>query len=321
MSTNLRRRLSTLALPVAAAGLFAFAVSTVIQPGRTRAEPPAAPATSPHDRSLAGVGTVEPESELISVATELSGVVTRVLVRPGDRVTVGQPLFGLDARAASAALAAAEADVEVARAALRQAEVALADERQRLGLFEAVEDPRALAADELERRRFAVRRAEAAVSAARAQVGAAQAAVQVRRTDLSRLTVAAPIAGRIYRVDVRPGEFAAAGPAAQPLIALGADDRLHVRAEFDEADLGRLRTNGRASGVLRGRADLRIPLSFVRIEPQAVEKRALSGGSERVDTRVVEVIYAFDPAAYPAFLGQRMDVFIEAAPRAGEPAQ
>ncbi|HEV7227300.1 efflux RND transporter periplasmic adaptor subunit [Brevundimonas sp.] len=315
MSTSLRKRLSNLALPIAAGGLLIFAVSTVIQPARTRAQPPAAPATSPLDRSLSGVGTVEPESELISVATELSGVVTRVLVRPGEAVQAGQPLFVLDARAATAALAAAEADVEVARATLRQAEVALADERQRLSLFEAVDDPRALAVDELDRRRFAVRRAEAAVGAARAQVRSAEAAVRVRRTDLARLTVSAPIAGRVYRVDVRPGEFAAAGPAAQPLIALGADGRLHVRAEFDEADLGRLRTNGRAYGVLRGRSDVRAPLTFVRVEPQAVEKRALSGGSERVDTRVVEVLYAFDPVAHPAFLGQRMDVFVEAAPR------
>ena len=86
-----------------------------------------------------------------------------------------------------------------------------------------------------------------------------------------------------------------------------------MRAEFDEADAGRLRTDGRAYGVLRGQPGRRIPLTFVRVEPQVVEKRALAGGSERVDTRVVEAIYSFDPASVNAYLGQRMDVFVEAA--------
>jgi multidrug resistance efflux pump len=191
--------------------------------------------------------------------------------------------------------------------------VALADERQRLSLFEAVDDARALSADELARRRFAVSRAEAALAQARAAVAVAEAQVRARTVDLDRLTVAAPIGGRVFRVDVRPGEYAAAGPTAAPLIALGDDARLHVRAEFDEADAPRLDRDGRAYGVLRGQTGRRIPLTLVRIEPQVVEKRALAGGSERVDTRVVEVLYAFDPAADPAWLGQRMDVFVEAA--------
>jgi len=312
MSTDVRRLASRAALPLISAGLFVFAVSTVIQPGRTRAEPPAAPPTAPASSALAGVGVVEPESELIAVATELPGVVRQVAVQAGDRVTRGQPLFVLDTRAARAALTAASADATSADAAVRVAEAALADERQRLSLFDIVDDPRAVSTDERERRRFAVRRAEAAVGQARAQAQAARAQVAVRRTDLNRLTVTAPIDGRIYRVDVRPGEYASAGPSTTPAMTLGADGRLHVRAEFDEADAGRLRVNGRAQGVLRGSPGQLIPLTFVRAEPQVVEKRALSGGSERVDTRVVEVIYSFDPVDVPAYLGQRMDVFVGA---------
>ncbi|MFC0634462.1 HlyD family efflux transporter periplasmic adaptor subunit [Brevundimonas balnearis] len=313
MPTNRRQHIQRLVLPVIAGGCLIFAVTTVIRPERTRADPPARPPASAYASAVAGVGTVEPQSELISVAAEIPGVVRNVLVQPGDRVSQGQPLFQLDARAARAALAAAQADAASAEAAARQAEVALADERQRLSLFEAVDDPRALSADELQRRRFAVRRAEAAAAQARASAEAARAQARARAVDLERLTVAAPITGRVFRVDVRPGEYAAAGATAQPLVAIGEDARLHVRAEFDEADAGRLRTDGRAYGVLRGQPRRRIPLTFVRVEPQVVEKRALAGGSERVDTRVVEAIYSFDPASVNAYLGQRMDVFVEAA--------
>ncbi|MFN5614767.1 MAG: efflux RND transporter periplasmic adaptor subunit [Brevundimonas sp.] len=313
MPTSRRQQIQRLVLPVIAGGCMVFAVSAVIRPERTRADPPAPPPSADTAAAVAGIGTIEPQSELIAVAAELPGVVRQVLVQPGDRAAAGQPLFRLDDRAASAALATARADATAAAAAVRQAEVALGDERQRLSLFEAVDDPRALSADELARRRFAVSRGEAALAQARAALAVAEAQVRARIVDLERLTVAAPIGGRVFRVDVRPGEYAAAGPTATPLIALGDDARLHVRAEFDEADAPRINRNGRAYGVLRGQTGRRIPLTLVRIEPQVVEKRALAGGSERVDTRVVEVLYAFDPAAHPAWLGQRMDVFVEAA--------
>ena len=44
-------------------------------------------------------------------------------------------------------------------------------------------------------------------------------------------------------------------------------------------------------------------------------KRSLTGAStERVDTRVLQVIYRFHPDQLPIHVGQQMDVFIEAPP-------
>jgi hypothetical protein len=38
--------------------------------------------------------------------------------------------------------------------------------------------------------------------------------------------------------------------------------------------------------------------------------------TERVDTRVLQAIYEFAPSAFPAFVGQQVDVFIAAPSRA-----
>jgi hypothetical protein len=63
---------------------------------------------------------------------------------------------------------------------------------------------------------------------------------------------------------------------------------------------------------LKGRTDYRIPLSFVRIEPYVVPKKALTGeNTERVDTRVLQIIYRFDPPRFPVYAGQQVDVFIQ----------
>ena len=64
---------------------------------------------------------------------------------------------------------------------------------------------------------------------------------------------------------------------------------------------------------LRGNADITVPLSFVRLEPYVLAKRSLTGDTtERVDTRVLQAIYAFAPSDFPAFVGQQVDVFIKA---------
>ncbi|HEX9593051.1 MAG TPA: hypothetical protein VGB12_06860 [bacterium] len=59
---------------------------------------------------------------------------------------------------------------------------------------------------------------------------------------------------------------------------------------------------------------LTTPLTFVRFEPFVLPKRSLTGdGTERVDTRVLQVIYRVEDDSLPLFVGQQMDVFIEAA--------
>jgi hypothetical protein len=66
-------------------------------------------------------------------------------------------------------------------------------------------------------------------------------------------------------------------------------------------------------GRLRGNADLKTPLSFVRFEPFVVPKRSLTGDStERVDTRVLQVLYKVERDDLPLFVGEQLDVFIDA---------
>ncbi len=59
----------------------------------------------------------------------------------------------------------------------------------------------------------------------------------------------------------------------------------------------------------------RTALRFEKFEPYVVPKVSLTGqSSERVDTRVLQVIYSFDDGTIPVYVGQQMDVFIQAPP-------
>jgi RND family efflux transporter MFP subunit len=287
-------------IPAIALGLFGFALATVLtHPERTGAEPALATPSTPFPATVAGVGVIEPRSEAIAIGTNLPGIVAAVHVAPGAQVKTGDRLFTIDDRAARAELAFAEAQ-------LRSAEVALADARDQSGRAQRSYDKGATSDAEATRRRYAVSLAETRLGEARARVASI-------RTEIERLTVTSPIEGKVWRVDVRPGEFAQAGPLAEPLMILGDDAVLHVRVEIDQTDAYRVRETAAAVASLRGDAARQAKLSFVRFEPLVQPKRALTGdGTERVDTRVLEVIYALPKDALRAFVGQQMDVFIEA---------
>jgi RND family efflux transporter MFP subunit len=221
----------------------------------------------------------------------------------GDKVKASDPLFTIDDRDARARL-----ESEVAR--LESARVARADAAQQYALYGAITDQRAVSQDELDRRRFAAEAAEKAVREAEARV-------RVRRTELERLTVRAPIDGSVLRVNTRTGEFAAAGALPEPLMVLGNVEPLHVRVEVDETDTSRFRVNAPAVARVRGASDVKTALRYVRSEPLLRPKRTLTGdGNERVDTRVLQIIFAVEDSAFGARVGQQVDVYIEANPLA-----
>ncbi len=346
---------------LAVLGLGAAAVS-VYGSGRELKPAPVAetPARTPYPRTVAGAGLVEAASENIAVAAHRAGVVTAVHVRPGARVHAGDALFTVDDAAARAALDAASASVAVAAAAVRRLEAlprpedvpaarARLDEARAVAAdavtqrdnVEALSDARAVSDEERARRRHAAAAAEARAAAAaaelarltagawaqdlgvaRAELSAARAREDAARVELERHTVRAPVEGEVLRCNVRPGEFAAAGPQAEPLVLLGDTRDLRVRVDVDENDAWRVRPGAAAVGSPRGNGALRAPLRFVRVDPYVLPKKSLTGGSgERVDTRVLQVLYAFDRSALPVYIGQQIDVFIESADLASGPAR
>lgn len=162
--------------------------------------------------------------------------------------------------------------------------------------------------------RIDVLAAEKAVAVAETE--RAEAALRRARIDLDKTVVTAPIAGTVLKSNLRPGEYAEPGVLSDPLMTMGAVQTLHARVDVDETEAQRVDPIASAVAMLRGRSDVTTALTFVRFEPAVVAKRQLSGGAsgERVDTRVLQVLYAFDPATFPAFVGQQVDVFIEARP-------
>jgi multidrug efflux pump subunit AcrA (membrane-fusion protein) len=301
-------------LPVAASiGLvIAIAVAVGSEKKTPPAQPIAEPAQAPFKSCIGGAGIVEARTENISMGTSIGGIVKRVCVTVGDKVGAGQPLFEIDDRELRADLLVKEASLVKARASVEESRASMQDSQSQYSLVHGVTDGRAVSIDDVQKRRDALVLAKAKVESAKAAVVYAEADVKSTQSSIDRLIVRAPIDCEVLQVNVRPGEYAATGVLSTPLMRLGNLDRLHVRVDIDENDAWRFKPGARAVASLRGNRDLKAEVFFVRVEPYVTPKTSLTGSStEKVDTRVLQVIYGFDRANLPAYVGQQMDVFIE----------
>ena len=349
-----------IALPILAVlGIVAAAYTVSKQNAAIPAPPPMIPpVASPYGDRVSGSGLVEPSSELIELGAPISGLVEEVLVKEGDRVKKGQPLFIIDRRALSAQFDGAQARELTAEARLAQARsmpkpealaqaqaradqarAVLMDAQGRLDRLRAIGEAGAMSRNELPTREFDVANAKAKLAEAEsnlefvrkgtypedlrvfeADVASAKAEMAMIRTELDRCIARAPIDANVLRIDARPGQYAAAGPGAKTQMTLGDLDPLYIRVDIDELDAWRFSDQGKAVASLRGGRQSSFPLHFVRRVPLVLPKKTLSGeNAERIDTRVLQAIYSFDDPNVPVAPGQLLDVFIEAAGDAGAP--
>ena len=342
-------------LPLIAFGLLTFAIMHVAESQKTMPSlpPPMEPPRNPFPNTVAGAGIIEPETENIAVGSPLSGIVAEVMVKVGQTVKPGDALFRLDdrhqlaeldvrkavANSAKAELNRLEAEPRVekvlmAEAQMHEAEARLVDARERWNRAKASSEQRIFSEEESLFRLQNFLAAESQVERAKADYqmtkqGAWEfekaiareayneslARVKQVEMELDRLFVRASVQGEVLQVNVRPGEFVGA-PAPQPLIVLGQVQQLHVRVDIDEYDIPRFRPGATARATLKGHPGRNFDLEFVRIEPYVVPKKSLTGlNTERVDTRVLQVIYHLQTKGEPFFVGQQLDVFIEGPDR------
>ena len=270
------------------------------------------PPRSPYAATVAATGIIEAVNENVRIGPPTAGLVTKVFVTVGSQVREGDPLLQLDDRDLRAQLVAREAAIPPAQAQMEEQNYRIGDLETQLKRLRAVQDSRAISDDDVKRTWYALEMAKRALGRFEATLKQVTAQRDETRMLLDRLTVRAPRTGTVLQVNIRAGEYALTMGATEPLMLVGDTQRLQVRADVDEVNAPLVQPNRPGVAYLKGDTTHPIPLTFVRIEPYIVPKRALTGdNSERVDTRVLQVIYRFDPPPFPIYAGQQVDVFID----------
>jgi HlyD family secretion protein len=200
--------------------------------------------------TVSATGKLTPTNQ-VQVGSELSGLITRVLVDVNDRVTAGQPLALIDPERLDDAITQARASVAAAQATVAQNQATLVEAQSQLARFEEVSrlsGGRVPAKTELDNARAAVARAVATVRASQAQVTSQQAALRSAVTQRNKAIVRSPVNGVVLARQVEPGQTVAASFNTPTLFVIAEDlSAMELEVAIDEADVGQVQQGQKAS--------------------------------------------------------------------------
>ncbi|WP_039386121.1 HlyD family secretion protein [Neochlamydia sp. TUME1] len=298
--------------------------------------------------AIFGMGIVIPRSEEVAIRASNERRIDKVFVNEGDKVSLGDPLLQLENKellhemaASEAALAKAKTQLERLRALprsenltsqqalLHQSKVELDEAERQQRLAQDLLAKQAISPGELNQKNYLVEVERAKYSylmaqlqqlkagawqpdldAANFEVAYQKALLELSRQKLDDTLIRAPLEATVLKVNIHAGELAQASKA-EPLMILGDIEECFVEVSVNEDEISYLRPYQEAIGFFRGENHKPIPLSFVKIKPLMVPKKNLTGSiMERIDTRVVQLIYRFKTPQKCFFVGQVMDVFI-----------
>jgi ABC exporter DevB family membrane fusion protein len=321
---------------IAAAAFLGVSVMVLFRGAVVEREPVAEAASTPSaPRMVVAPGRVEPVSEEVSIGTELDGKLAAVLIEEGQKVRRGQVIatlvngeFAARVRSAEAAVAERKAELERLRNGGRT------QERQESNAY--VNEAGAVLAQarsERERRRYLLERgaiskaefetaereyhvAEARVEAARqraslisapsreedihraeAEIASAEARVAEAKAMLAKTVIVSPIDGVVLRKHKRTGESVSTQMSG-PIAVLGDVSRLRVRVDVDETDVARVSVGQKVTVGAAAFGERTFGGTVSRIG-QILGKKSIRTDepSERVDTKVLEILVDLDPGA------------------------
>jgi RND family efflux transporter MFP subunit len=199
-------------------------------------------------------------ADVVTVAADVSGLISDVFVHDNERVSKGQQLFRIDQRRFQYALDQAKADMANHQATLDQAKRDLVRGQSLTNV--------AITRQQVEQR-------QEAADVAQAELDLAKATLEVARLNLDRSTVVAPVNGIVTNFDLLPGRYVNVGAAVFALID---SDSFRVEGYFEETKLRRIRVGEDATVKLIG--DSRMLSGHVESIAYGIEDQNRSTSSE-----------------------------------------
>ncbi|MFL9841069.1 efflux RND transporter periplasmic adaptor subunit [Sphingomonas sp. ST-64] len=219
--------------------------------------------------TVSATGKLAPTNQ-VQVGSELSGLITRVLVDVNDRVTAGQPLALIDPERLDDAITQARASVSAAQATVAQNQATLTEARSQLARFEEVSrlsGGRVPAKSELDNARAAVARAVATVRASQAQVTSQQAALRSSVTQRNKAIIRSPVNGVVLARQVEPGQTVAASFNTPTLFVIAEDlGAMELEVAIDEADVGQVKDGQKATFTVDAFPGETFPATIQRVD-------------------------------------------------------
>jgi len=176
----------------------------------------------------------------IQIRSEVTGIVTQVLVEEGEYVIKGQVLMQLDQTAFSADVANYQAAVNAQKIEIEFVTEQRRELERQLAVKEKLFEQRLIGVDDLERFKSQLNIANIKVKAAKEQLNRHLASLALAQDRRNKTTFRANMPGLISAVDVKPGETVIAGSTnivGSALMTLADPKTILAELRVDEADI------------------------------------------------------------------------------------
>ena len=219
--------------------------------------------------SVAATGKLAPTNQ-VTVGSQLSGLVTKVVVDVNDHVTAGQPLALIDPEQLDDQIRQGEAALNANLAQVSQAQATVAEARAQLNRLEEVarlSGGRVPSKTDLETGRANYRRATAAVGVANANVVASRAGLAQNQTQRARAIIRSPVSGVVLARQVDPGQTVAASFNTPTLFVIAEDlSKMKLEVAIDEADVGQVKLGQKANFTVDAFPGRTFPATISRVD-------------------------------------------------------
>ena len=219
--------------------------------------------------TVSATGKLAPTNQ-VDVGSELSGLVTKVVVDVNDRVVKGQPLALIDPSRFQDTVNQSKASLDAAVATVGQNRATLAQSTATLARFQEVSrlsGGRVPAKTELDQAIADRDRAIANLKAAQANVVAAQASLSSNQTQLTKTIIRSPVNGVVLARQIEPGATVAASFNTPTLFVIAEDlSQMKLEVAIDEADVGSVKQGQRATFTVDAFPGKTFPATITRVD-------------------------------------------------------
>jgi HlyD family secretion protein len=232
--------------------------------------------------SVTAVGNLAPTNQ-ITVGSQTSGLVSKVMADVNDRVTADQAIASIDARRLDDTIRGSQAQVTAQQASVAQQQATLREAEAQLARYREVSrlsNGRVPSQTEMATQEAAVMRAAASLRSAEAQVAAANAALSSDRTQREYAVIRSPVSGVILSRQVDPGQTVAASFNTPTLFTIAEDlARMKLDVSIDEADVGQVKAGQRATFTVDAFPGRQFPAIITRVNLGATSSNASSSSA------------------------------------------
>ncbi|HVR96098.1 MAG TPA: efflux RND transporter periplasmic adaptor subunit [Thermoanaerobaculia bacterium] len=184
-------------------------------------------------------GEIDPRVK-VNISAHVVGKIEKLYVEEGDRIQAGQPFLQLEREAYLAQRDQWSAQLRSSQTAVRQAEVRLADARQKLERAKRLSTEGILSTETLEGSQLAETSARLQLDESHEMVQQMKANLDKAQDDLSKTTIYAPLSGHVIALNAEEGEVVVSGTMNNPgsVIGIIADlSEILAQVDVDETEI------------------------------------------------------------------------------------